>query len=140
MKEIWKDIKNYEGLYKISNLGNVKSLKTNKNLYYSKSRNYLRVSLNKNGIRKGYFIHRLVAQAFIPNPNNYPCVNHKDCNGNNNKVNNLEWCTYKQNNSYKNHNLKRNISSAIYYLKNDYPKEQEIISQLEKIKEKINVL
>ncbi len=138
--EIWKDIKDYEGLYKISNLGNVKSLKTNKNLYYSKSRNYLRVSLNKNGIRKGYSIHRLVAQTFIPNPNNYPCVNHKDCNGNNNKVNNLEWCTYKQNNSYKNHHLKSKISSAIYFLKRDYSNEIELISELEKIRNKINNL
>ena len=138
--EIWKDIKGYEGLYQISNLGNVKSLKTNKNLYYSKSRNYLRVSLNKNGIRKGCSIHRLVAQTFIPNPNNYPCVNHKDCNGNNNKVNNLEWCTYKQNNSYKNHHLKRNISSAIYFLKRNYSNEIELISELEKIRNKINNL
>ena len=140
MKEIWKDIKDYEGLYQVSNLGNVKSLKTNKNLYYSKSKNYLRVSLNKNGIRKGYSIHRLVAQAFIPNPNNYPCVNHKDCNGNNNKVNNLEWCTYKQNNSYKNHHLKRNISFAIYFLKRNYSNEIELISELEKIRNKINNL
>lgn len=140
MQEIWKDIKDYEGLYKISNLGNVKSLKTNKNLYYSKSKNYLRVSLNKDGIRKGYSIHRLVAEAFIPNPNNYPCVNHKDCNGNNNNVDNLEWCTHKQNNSYKNHHLKRNVSSAIYFLKRDYFNEKELIKELEEIRNKINNL
>lgn len=140
MKEIWKNIKDYEGLYQVSNLGNVKSLKTNKCLYYSKSKNYLRVGLNKNGIRRGYSIHRLVAQTFIPNPDNLPCINHKDCNGHNNKVDNLEWCTYKYNNSYKNHYLKKNISATIYYLKRDYPNEQEIIELAEKLKDKINNL
>jgi len=140
VKEIWKDIKGYEKLYQVSNLGNIKSLKTGKNLYYSKSKRYLRVGLFKDKKRKGFSIHRLVAEAFIPNPNNYPCVNHKDCNGNNNRVDNLEWCTYKQNNDYKNHHLKRNISSAIYYLKKDYPEEKEIINDLEKIKDKIKNL
>ncbi len=149
MEEVWKDIKGYEGLYQISNTGKVKSLKR-----IMKSRKceeiikkpsklpkgYLKVSLCKEGKIKYYSIHRLVAEAFIPNPNNLPCVNHKDCNPQNNEVSNLEWISYKENNSYKNHNLKRSISSAIYYLKNDYPKEQEIISQLEKIKEKINCL
>lgn len=138
--EIWRDIKGYENLYQVSNLGNVRSLKTNKNLYYSKSRRYLRVGLFKDKKRSCFSIHRLVAEAFIPNPNNYPCVNHKDCNGNNNKVDNLEWCTYKQNNNYKNHHLKRNISSAIYYLRKDYPKEKELINDLEKIQDKIKIL
>ena len=138
--EVWKDIKGYEGLYQVSNLGNVKSLKTNKNLYYSKSRNYLRVGLNKNGVRRGFSIHRLVAQAFIPNPKNKPCVNHKDCNPKNNCVDNLEWCTHKYNNSYKNHHLKRNISSAIYFLKRDYSNEKKLIKELEKIRNKINNL
>ena len=55
-------------------------------------------------------------------------------------MNNLEWCTYKQNNSYKNHHLKRNISSAIYFLKRDYSNEIELISELEKIRNKINNL
>lgn len=147
--EIWKDIKGYEELYQISSFGRVKSLprmmKKRKCEEIIKTpskvpKGYLRIGLCKNGDIKYYSIHRLVAEAFIPNPNNLPCVNHKDCNPQNNEVSNLEWVSYKENNSYKNHNLKRNISSAIYYLKKDYPKEQEIISQLEKIKEKINGL
>ena len=140
MEEMWKDIAGYEGKYQVSNLGNVKSLKTNRNLYYSKSKKYLRVGLSKNGIRKGYSIHRLVAQAFLPNPKNKPCINHKDCNGHNNRVDNLQWCTYKENNSYKNHNLKKNISSVLYFLKRDYPDEIELIKNIEVIKNKIENL
>jgi hypothetical protein len=98
---------------------------------------YLRLGLCKNGKIKYYSIHRLVAEAFIPNPNNYPCVNHKDENVQNNNVENLEWCTHKQNNNYKKHNLKKHISSAIYYLKRDYPQENEIIEKLEQIKQQI---
>lgn len=117
MKEIWKDIPNYEGLYQVSNLGNVRRIKKwcgNKNTKIYKEDNtiikkhitnkpkYYFVVLSKNSIRKNVRIHRLVAQAFIPNPNNLPQVNHKDGNKLNNCVNNLEWCT----NSY-------NISHAI---------------------------
>ena len=147
--EIWKDIKDYEGLYQISNYGRVKSLprmmKSRKCEEIIKTpsvlpKGYLKVSLCKNGKIKYFFIHRLVAEAFIPNENNYPCVNHKDCNTSNNNVHNLEWVTYEENNSYKNHHLKRNISSAIYYLKKDYPQEKELINQMEQIKEKINTL
>jgi hypothetical protein len=141
MQEIWKDIKGYENLYQVSNLGNVKNKNTNKQLYYSGStKGYLRVGLFKNKKRKMFYIHRLVAQTFIKNKGNKPCVNHKDCNILNNRVENLEWCTYKENNSYKNHHLKRNISSALYYLKKDYPNELDIIKELEKIKEKIKIL
>ena len=147
--EIWKDIKDYEGLYQISNYGRVKSLprmmKKRKCEEIIKTpsvlpKGYLKVSLCKNGEIKYYFIHRLVAEMFIPNPNNLPCVNHKDCNTSNNNVNNLEWVTHKENNSYKNHHLKRNVSSIIYYLKRDYPKEKELIKMVEYLKEKINKL
>lgn len=64
------------------------------------SQGYLTVILYKNGKIKNYKIHRLVAEAFIPNPNNYPCVNHKDENPSNNCINNLEWCTHKYNMNY----------------------------------------
>ena len=106
MKEVWKDIQGYEGLYQISSLGNVKSLNYNRTgkeciLKYGINTNgYLIVVLSKNGKGKTFAIHRLVAQAFIENPENLPCVNHKDENKTNNCVNNLEWCSYEYNNNY----------------------------------------
>ena len=116
MKEIWKSIEGYEGLYEISNLGRVKSLARFENghnansqkRYFRKEkflkqgnvRNYLVVCLLKNGKRKMYRVHRLVALAFIPNPNNYSCVNHKDENPLNNCVDNLEWCSFDYNCNY----------------------------------------
>lgn len=67
---------------------------------YEDKDGYIKVSLNKNAKSKAYAVHRLIAGAFIPNPNNYPCINHKDENKQNNKLENLEWCTVKYNNSY----------------------------------------
>jgi len=101
MEEIWKDIKNYEKLYKISNYGRLFSYKSNKILRYSVRPNgYLKYSLYKNGRYEHISMHRLVAQAFIPNPNNYQIVNHIDENKTNNQVDNLEWCTSKYNVNY----------------------------------------
>lgn len=105
-KEIWKDIEGYEGLYKISNMGNVKSLNYNhtgkegilKN--YKDTGGYLFIGLFKDGKRKNCIIHRLVAEAFIPNPDNLPEVNHKDENKSNNRADNLEWCSRQYNNTY----------------------------------------
>lgn len=100
--EIYKDIEGYEG-YKISNYGNVKSLKFGKEKILKQTKNkqgYLRVDLYKEGKLKHYKVHRLVAQAFIPNPNNYPMVNHRDEDKTNNIVENLEWCTPKYNINY----------------------------------------
>lgn len=101
--EIWKDIKGYEGLYQISSLGKVKSLKFGKEKILKPRKNtfgYLESVLCKNGNSKSFKIHRLVAEAFIPNPNNLPCVNHKNENKILNTVENLEWCTYKYNINY----------------------------------------
>lgn len=109
MHEIWKDIKGYEGLYQISNLGNVKSFVSSSR--YNNEPHLLKQHIGNNGYpsvslyiskgkKRGYLIHKLVADAFLENPNNYPCVNHKDENKLNNKVNNLEWCTYSYNNAY----------------------------------------
>lgn len=109
MEEVWKDIKGYEGLYQVSNMGRVKSLGrvdgSNHRLYekilkLKKRNNYLGIDLHKNGELRTYSVHRLVAQAFIPNPNNLPQVNHIDENKINNQIDNLEWCTVLYNNTY----------------------------------------
>ena len=99
--ENWKDVPGYEGLYQISNLGNVKSLYSNKILKPSIDKyGYTRFSATKDKIQKTLIIHRLVAKLFIPNPNNLPQVNHKDGNKKNNCKNNLEWCTDSDNKKY----------------------------------------
>ena len=99
MSEIWKDVVGYEGLYQVSNLGNVRSLNyrghgITKNLVPKcNNAGRLWVELRKNGSGKCLLVHRLVAMAFIPNPNDYPQINHIDENPKNNRVENLEWCT-----------------------------------------------
>lgn len=104
--EEWKDIKGYEGLYQVSTLGRVRSLprKYSPRERYLRpgigTNGYLRVVLSKNGIVCDKDIHRLVAQAFIPNPDNMPFVNHKDEVKIHNQVENLEWCTPKYNVNY----------------------------------------
>jgi hypothetical protein len=109
MQETWRDVQGYEGLYMVSNLGNVKALPRFHNNngcgYMQKERimlqgkrgRYPRVTLRKDGIAKDMSVHRLVAMAFIPNPEKKPCVNHIDNNPENNCVDNLEWCTHREN-------------------------------------------
>ena len=89
-KEIYKDIKGYEGEYMVSNRGNVYSCKRNIILKPGTARGYLRVGLYKDGVRTYFSVHRLVAEAFIPNPKNLPVINHLDENKKNNDVSNLE--------------------------------------------------
>ena len=104
--EVWKDIKEYEGLYQVSNLGRVKCLGNNRNkkekiLSQAKnSKGYLYVHLSKNNKKRTVAVHILVAQAFIPNILNLPEVNHKDEDKINNYSSNLEWCTRRYNNTY----------------------------------------
>lgn len=111
----WKDIKGYEGIYQISNNGIVKSLKRNvtysngKVVHYKEKivkpaihNCYYAVTLHKNGLKRTVKVHRLVAEHFISNPLNLPCINHKDENKLNNNVDNLEWCTVKYNSNYNN--------------------------------------
>ena len=104
MEEIWKDKKDYEGHYQVSNFGRVKSIKFGKEIILKQHINikggYYYVCLLKNGKHKNYYVHRLVAQAFIDNPNNLPEVNHKDECKTNNVVSNLEWCDRKYNHNY----------------------------------------
>lgn len=98
MQEIWKDIKYYEGLYQVSNLGRVKSLITNKiKTQYNCNSGYLRVGLFKNYKRENALVHRLVAKTFIKNELNKKQVNHIDGNKSNNVVTNLEWVTPSEN-------------------------------------------
>lgn len=114
MKEIWIDIKGYEGLYQVSNYGNVRSLDRTSIMKNGVSRfvlgrelrkkdnghGYLIVSLYKHNVEEKKYVHRLVGNAFILNPNNLPDINHKDENKSNNNVNNLEWCTKSYNSRY----------------------------------------
>lgn len=111
MEEIWKDIQGYEGLYQVSNLGNIKSLhyrartgNPKSNIQYSRNMKlfieksgYVSIKLCKSGHSKRYLVHRIVANAFIPNPQSKPQINHKDGNKSNNTVNNLEWTTNSEN-------------------------------------------
>ena len=134
--EEWKAIAGYEGLYEVSNLGRIKSLsridsrgykRNEKILKLNKdSGGYLKVSLYKNGKPKQYNVHRLVAIAFIPNPDNLPEVNHKDENRINNYVDNLEWCNRKYNCNYSNHNEKMSKSRKGKLLGDKNPKSRKV--------------
>ena len=123
MKEIWKDIPEYEGLYQISNLGRVKSLRGNEKILKQlvNRDGYYVVRIRKNKKRKEYFVHRLIALCFIEYKNNYKCledeknkvfnvnkltVNHIDKNRLNNNISNLEWCSLRYNVNYSSNTLK----------------------------------
>ena len=142
--EIWKDIPNYEGLYQVSNLGRVKSLKRkvkspirNNKFVFRKERmlkNYLgilgyyQISLRKNNQAKTFSVHRLVALAFIDNPNNYPIINHKDSNPSNNNVDNLEWCTQSHNIQYAYNNGRKKAPDFLY--RSEYGKDNPASRQV----------
>lgn len=100
MEEIWKDIPGFEDGYMISNLGRVYSKYTKKIRKTQFARGYESVTLKRDEKQHCLFVHRLVAQTFLSNPDNLPIVNHKDENPMNNCADNLEWCTYSYNNSY----------------------------------------
>ena len=95
--EIWKTIQDYGGLYQVSNTGKVRDLKNHIKSVYKNNKGYVCLSLYYNGKTYHPTVHRLVAKAFIPNPNNYEQVNHKDCNKENNSAENLEWCNQRYN-------------------------------------------
>ena len=142
MIEIFKDIEGYENLYQISNLGSVKALgnggsNASKDKILKSAKNnkgYLIVNLCKEGKRKNNQIHRLVAQAFIPNPNNLLQVNHKDENKQNNNISNLEWCTPKYNSNYgtRNQRVAEKTSKQVLCVETGvvYPSASEVQRQL----------
>lgn len=145
-KEIWEDIVDYEGYYQISNLGRIKSLKRKyrkKEIFIKTSKNkdgYIYVILSKNNISKCFLVHRLVAQTFIPNPNNFPEINHKDENKYNNYVDNLEWCDRKYNINYNNLSKRINrinrkdLSKQVYQydLNNNFIKKWESTMEIQR--------
>lgn len=115
--EIWKPVVGYEGLYEVSSNGRIKSLnksvihkrygvqKKNEfilNINKTSNFGYYKCKLTKNNVTKVFFVHRIVAEAFIPNTNNYPIINHIDFNKTNNNVDNLEWCTNRYNINHAN--------------------------------------
>lgn len=119
MKEVWKDIEGYDGIYKVSNLGKVISTNqdnTGKLLTGRRTgKGYLSVALFKKSVRKNQLVHRLVAQTFIPNPENKPQVNHIDEDKTNNRVDNLEWVSAKENANHGSRNSRIHQNKAVHY-------------------------
>lgn len=117
-----KDIKNYEGLYAVDEDGNVWSYRSKKYLKpVIVSGGYCRVDLRKSGEHNNCYVHRLIAETFIPNPENKPQVNHKDENKLNNSVSNLEWTTAQENNNYgtRNERIRKAHNKKIYCVELD---------------------
>lgn len=145
--EIWKPIKDYEGLYEVSNMGRVRSLdrgnidSTGRKQHFKgmilkqgkDNSNYLVVVLSKNGKTKTFRVHRLVAEAFIPNPENKPCVDHINTIRTENEVANLRWATYEENNNNELTNKKQS-----FYAKNRKHHPMEGKHHTEETKKKLS--
>lgn len=135
MIEIYKDIQGYEG-YQVSNHGNVKSLGNGKSRKekilkpFNNTKGYLQVTLCREGKQKQHLVHRLVAQAFIPNPQNLPQVNHRDENKTNNNVENLEWCDCVYNINYGTRTEKTSKQVICLETGKVYPSTNEVERQL----------
>lgn len=110
---MWKDIKGFEGLYKIDRCGNVLNVKKNVLLKpFNNGNGYLKVHLYKERKDNKKYVHRLVAETYIPNPDELKEVNHKDENKANNNVENLEWCSHTYNMNYGTHNQRMSLSKS----------------------------
>lgn len=110
-----KDIVGYEGLYAVTEDGKVWSYRKNRWMKIDYSTGYGTVGLAKDKQYKAHYVHRLVAQAFIPNPLNYPIVNHKNEDKTKNEVDNLEWCNHSYNNSYGTANQHRSETMKTFF-------------------------
>ena len=114
--ELWKDVPGYEGLYKVSNFGRVKSMPRGgfKGGFLGNEDNegYIKVTLSKDGKIKNFSVHRLVASLFLEKEPGKDFVNHKDENPSNNNVDNLEWCTSKENANYGSRNYKLSLKNG----------------------------
>ena len=135
MSEVWKTIEGFEGRYEVSNIGRIRSFMTNTGAIRERplilcqkidKYGYLVVGLNKNGKKNFRAVHRLVALAFIPNTGNLPQINHKNEDKQDNRVENLEWCTVSYNNNYGTHS--KRISNS---MKNN-PKISRAVLQCDK--------
>lgn len=130
--EVWKDIDGYDGKYQVSNLGKIRSIRArekNRTIILKpmvQKNGYLYVALWKDNKKKNKLIHRLVALAFVENPNDYPEINHKDENKENNMMDNLEWCEHKTNINYG--TCKQKISES----KINHPRHSKITYQYTK--------
>ena len=136
MEEVWKPVKGYEGIYEVSSLGRVRKVATGLILHQSNCGGYRIVGLRKDGIGKSARVHRLVAKAFLPNPDMLPEINHRDEDKANNCVENLEWCDHSYNMRYNDLQLRnREKATTRHTIDVKRMENGHILSKIRKAKE-----